>query len=199
VDFRLKLRTRGERYLLAIPSNTLVRDLDAPTPEYSGRGRHRKNAFTRVDRWCSVQPESAWTTIEVRDGEKGPLAVEVVKCRVQARTPTGGTGLEEVLFITRDRQSDGTHKHDYYLSNADSEVPLKEFARVTKAEHRVEECLRRAKGEAGLGDYQVRTWTAWHHHQTLALLAAWFLTQETRRGKNPDPGVDVSTTETIDC
>jgi SRSO17 transposase len=198
MDFRLKLRTRGERYLLAIPSNTLVRDRDAPTPEYSGRGRHRKNAFLRVDRWCGVQPESAWTTIEVRDGEKGPLTVEVVKCRVQARTPTGGTGLEEVLFITRERQSDGIHKHDYYLSNADSEVSLKEFARVTKAEHRVEECLRRAKGEAGLGDYQVRTWTAWHHHQTLALLAAWFLTQETRRGKNPDPRADVSATETMD-
>ena len=152
----------------------------------------------RVDRWCSAQPESAWTTIEVRDGEKGPLTVDVVKCRVQARTPTGGTGLEEVLFITRERQADKTFKHDYYLSNADSEVPLEEFARVAKAEHRIEECLQRAKGEAGLGDYQVRNWTAWHHHQTLALLAAWFLNQETRRGKNTDPCADMSATEATD-
>ena len=45
-------------------------------------------------------------SLEVRDGEKGPLQVEIVKCRVQARTPTGGTGLEEVLFITRERQAD---------------------------------------------------------------------------------------------
>jgi SRSO17 transposase len=198
MDFRLKLRGRGQRYLLAVPSNTLVRDIDAAVPEYSGRGRHRKNPFVRVDRWCGLQPEAAWTTIEVRDGEKGPLTVEVVKRRVQARTPTGGTGLEEVLFITRELQSDGTYKHDYYLSSADSEVPLKEFARVAKAEHRVEDCLRRAKGEAGLGDYQVRGWTAWHHHQTLALLAAWFLTQETRRGKNPDPCADMSATEATD-
>ena len=159
-------------------------------PEYAGRGPHPQNPFVRVDRWCAALPESAWTTIEVRDGEKGPLTVEVVKCRVRARTPTGGTGPDEVLFITRERQGDGKFKHDYYLSNADPEVTLPELARVTKAAHRIEECLQRAKGEAGLGDYQVRNWIAWHHHQTLALLAAWFLNQETRRGKNPDPCVD---------
>jgi hypothetical protein len=63
---------------------------------------------------------------------------------------------------------------------------------VAKAEHRIEECLERAKGEAGLADYQVRTWIAWHHHQTLSLLAAWFLNQETRRGKNTDARTDVT-------
>ena len=36
---------------------------------------------------------------------------------------------------------------------------LAELARVAKAEHRIEECFERAKGEAGLGDYQVRNWT----------------------------------------
>ncbi len=74
----------------------------------------------------------------------------------------------------------------------------RELARVSKAAHRIEECFKRAKGEAGLADYQVRTWVAWHHHQTLSLLAAWFLNQETRRGKNPDPGVDVSAVAAVD-
>jgi SRSO17 transposase len=186
-QFRLKLRGRNERYLLAVPSNTWIRDLEAPPPERRGRGGPLPwNPFLRMDRWREALPESAWTTIEVRDGEKGPLVVDVVKCRVRARTSTNGTGPEELLFITRERQNDGTFKHDYYLSNADPETPLKELARVTRAAHRIEECFERAKGEAGLGDYQVRTWTAWHRHQTLALLAAWFLNQETRRGKNTD-------------
>ena len=69
---------------------------------------------------------------------------------------------------------------------------MAEFARVFKAQHRLEECLERAKGEAGLADYQVRTWEGWHHHQTLSLLATWFLTQETKRGKNPDASPDSS-------
>ena len=191
-SFRLKLGTRGQRYLLAVPSNTLIRDTDAIPPEYSGRGRHPKSPFTRVDRWCAALLESAWTKIDVRDGEKGPLVIEVVKCRVQARTETGGTGPDELLFLTRDRQADKTYKIDYYLANADPGTPLKELARVAKAEHRIEECLKLAKGEAGLGDYQVRTWRSWHHHQTLSLLAAWYLNQETRRGKNRDPRTDLT-------
>ena len=188
--FRGKLRTRGERYLLGVPSNTLVRDLDVASPEYSGRGRHPMSPFLRLDRWKSALPEDAWTRIEVRDGEKGPLVVEVAKRRVQARTETGGTGPEELLFVTRESQCDGKFKHDYYLSNADPGVSLNELARVSKAAHRVEECFRRAKSEAGLAEYQVRNWCGWHHHVTLALMAAWFLTQEARRGKNPDRRID---------
>ena len=196
--FRLELRALGKRYLLAVPSNTLIRDIDAPPPEYSGRGPHPKHPFIRVDDWCAKLPEDAWTTIDVRDGEKGPLVIDAVKCRVQARTQTGGTGPDEVLFLTRERQADNTYKVDYYLSNADADVPLEEFARVAKASHRVEECFERAKGEAGLGDYQVRNWIAWHHHQTLSLLAAWFLNKETRRGKNTDSRADDSATPAVD-
>lgn len=114
----------------------------------------------------------------------------MVTRRVQARTETGGTGPEEVLVVTREAQSDGKFKHDYSLSNADPDVPLSELARVTRAAHRVEECFRRAKSEAGLAEYQVRNWCGWHHHLTLSLLAAWFLTQEARRGKNPDRRID---------
>jgi SRSO17 transposase len=182
-SFRLALRGREQRYVLAVPSNTLVRDGEASPPPYSGRGRRPKSPWTRVDEWCRALPESRWTAIDVRDGQKGPLVVGVVKCRVQARTEAGGTGPDEVLFIARERQADGTFKHDYYLSNADPGVAAGELARVAKAAHRIEECFKRAKGEAGLGDYQVRNWIAWHHHQTLALLAAWFLSRETRGGE----------------
>jgi SRSO17 transposase len=197
-SFRRELRARGERYLLAVPSNLLVRDLEAPEPEYAGRGRYPKTPFQRLDRWCAAQPESAWTRLEVRDGEKGPMVVECLKHRVQPRTETGGTGPEELLFITREHQSDNSYKHDYYFSNAAPSEPLEELGRVAKAEHRIEECIERGKGEAGLGDYQVRTWPAWHHHQTLSLLAAWFLNQETRRGKNPDPRSDPAATSPVD-
>jgi SRSO17 transposase len=100
--------------------------------------------------------------------------------------------VEELLVVFRERQGDGTWKHDYLLSNAPLATPLAEFARVFKAQHRVEECLKRAKGAAGLADYQVRTWEGWHHHQALSLVAAWFLTQETRRGKKADPGADAA-------
>jgi len=48
----------------------------------------------------------------------------------------------------RDRDQEQVVKVDYYLSNAAPETALEEFARVAKAEHRIEECLQPA-GEAG--------------------------------------------------
>lgn len=71
--FRQELRPRGERYLLAVPSNPLVHDLKPPDPPYGGHGRHPRPPFVRADRWCSALPGSAWQSVEVRDGEKSPL------------------------------------------------------------------------------------------------------------------------------
>jgi SRSO17 transposase len=189
-EFRRELRLRHEGYLLAVPSNTKVRDLTSDPPAYAGCGRPAERPFVQVRRWCAALPASAWTRLDVRDGTKGPLVIEAVQCRVTARLGTG-VGPEERLFVTRELQSDGSFKHDYYLGHRDAlDVPLMEWARVAKAEHRIEECLQRAKSEAGLGDYQVRNWVGWHHHLTLSLVAAWFLVGETRRGKNPHAGAD---------
>jgi SRSO17 transposase len=188
--FRRELRGRGERYLLAVPSNTSVRDLAGDPPAYAGRGRRPKARFGRADRWATGLPAGAWETVEVRDAEKGPLAVQAVRALVQARADNRASKVAEVLVVFRARQPDGSWKHDYLLSNAPPETPVAEFARVFKAHHRVEECLQRAKGEAGLADYQVRTWGGWHHHQTLSLVAAWFLTQEVQRGKKEGPAAN---------
>jgi SRSO17 transposase len=188
--FRQQLRGRGEQYLLAVPGNTSVRDLAAPDPPYTGHGRRPRVPFTRVDRWCAALPAEAWETIEVRHAEKGPLLVQASRALVQARSDGKASAEAELLVVFRERQSDGSWKHDYLLANAPLATSLAELARVFKAEHRIEESLQRAKSEAGLAHYQVRTWEGWHHHQALALAATWFLTQETRRGKKIHAGVD---------
>jgi hypothetical protein len=74
---------------------------------------------------------------------------------VQARTQSRPSQVAEVLVVFRERHGDGTWKHDYLLSNASLATPVREYARVFKASYRIEECLKRAKGEAGLADYQV--------------------------------------------
>lgn len=180
--FRRELRNRNERYLLAVPCNTTIRDLQSPDPEYSGSGRPPKRQSWRVDKWTSELNDQDWTPVDVRDGEKGPLKVEAVKRQVETGRRGRSTVAEEVFVVIRYRDRDSRIvKTDYYLSNADIETDIKEFCRAAKAEHRVEECLQRAKGQAGLGDYEVRNWVGWQHHQTLSLIASWFLTVETRR------------------
>ena len=188
--FRRRLHKLGEQYLLSVPSNILIRDLDVDPPACTGRGRHPKRPWLRVDQWAMSVSESDWTVIDVRDGAKGPLIVEAVKCGVVARDDRRQEGHPEVLVVIRykDRDNQSVIKTDYYLSNASSETKLAEFTRVAKAEHRIEECLERAKGEAGLADYEVRNWKGWQHHQTLSLIATWFLVTEARRGKKMDTG-----------
>jgi SRSO17 transposase len=187
--FRRELNGRKERYLLAVPSNTSIRDLEAEPPIYGGQGRHPKAPFQQVRAWCEALPAEAWVRLAVRDGEKGPLEVEVVSRRVESKVERRVVGFEELLVAVR--YEDGAKlKYDYHVSNAAATTPLAELARVAKAEHRIEECLKRGKSEAGLGDYQVRNWEGWHNHQTLSLIATWFLLLEARRGKKGGAGVD---------
>jgi hypothetical protein len=143
-----------------------------------------------VDDWAGALAADAWQAIAVRDGEKGPVLVQGARTLVQARSEGRASGGPEWLVVFREQQADGSWKHDYLLADAPLTTTRGEFARVFKAEHRIEECLPRAKGEAGLADYPVRTWEGWHHHQALSLVATWFLTQETRRGKNTDARAD---------
>lgn len=186
--FRRELRDRGERYLLAVPSNTLVRDLAAEVAKHNGPGAPRKSPFLRVDKYRAALPESAWMFLEVRDGEKGPLTVEAATCRVQAKADGKRVGPEELLVIVRSRDDAGKLKHDYYLSNAAADTPRLELARVAKAEHRIEDCLQRGKSEVGLADYEVRSWGGWYHHQALSLIAAWYVNGELRKGKKNRSG-----------
>jgi len=178
--FRRALRKRKVKYVLAVPCNTLIRDLEH-VPEYSGRGAPPKGAFVRVDEWRKTLTDVDWQVMDVRDGEKGPIVRKLAMCRVLAHTERGRKTNEELLIVTERPDGSGV-KYDYYLSNALEESPEK-LARVIVASHRVEDCFRRAKDACGLAEYEVRTWNGWHHHVTFSMVACWFLTKETMRRK----------------
>lgn len=173
-EFRQALREEGERYVLDVPCNTLVRDLDEPVRRRGGK-RPRKPPFRRVDSWLSRQPDNRWQEIEIRAGEKGPLRAKAIRARVQTRTK-GRVGAEESLVVIRTLGAEPrTH---YTLGNAATSVPTTEIVRAHAERHRVEETLQEGKGEVGLGHYEVRSWTGWHHHMTLCFLALLFLVLE---------------------
>jgi len=181
--FRRDLHERQEQYLLAVPGEMLMRNLEVGPPARRAAGRAPKQPFQRIDSWRDSLTDEAWTRINVRDGEKSPLEVEVAHCRVQTKLKGRVMPYEETAVVIRCLDEQGVTKYDFYFSNAPRETPAPEFARVALAAHRVEEAIKRSKGEAGLADYEVRTWLGWHHHQALSLIATWFLVLETRRGK----------------
>src|SRR4029078_6598016 len=88
------------------------------------------------------------------------------------------------------RRGEATPRTDYSLSDAGPEAPLSELVRVRFTRHRIEEVFGAAKGEGGLGQYEVRSGGGWHHHMTLSLLALWFLILERIRVGGENPGRD---------
>jgi hypothetical protein len=181
--------TTGSATCWPCPRNTTVRDCEKPPPPYGGHGRRPKAPFRGVPAGRATLPAAAGTRLTVRDGETGPLEVAVRARRVESKSDRRVVGFEVTLVVARYTEG-GVLKHDDHRSNAAPGTPLVEFARVAKASHRIEECLKRSQNEAGLGEYQVRNGRGWHHHGALSLIATGFLVVEARRGKNDGPGAD---------
>src|SRR5215813_6387708 len=189
----------------------MMRDLEVPRPEYSGRGRRPQAPWQSVTDWRKSLHPTAWRRLTVRDGEKGPVAIEMVKCRVQTRIERKLTGPQEWLVVTRrpltDERTleprasrdatdhDARYRYQYYLTPthgsavAFTEPSLEELARVIKAGTCIEASFKRGKGAVGMDEYQVRTSHGWHHHMTLTLIAVWFLIEETHRGQQWTPAL----------
>jgi SRSO17 transposase len=62
-----------------------------------------------------------------------------------------------------------------YIVYAPATTLLAEVVRVAGIRWTVEESLQTAKGEVGLDHYEVRCWTGWYRHITLAMWAQAFL------------------------
>ena len=182
--FRKDLSKLGKRYVLEVPSNTVIRDLEAiPPKQRFVPGGIPVTPFARVATWAKKQPASKWTRLKVRDTESGPLEFEAIRTTVWTKEDQR-IGPTEVLLVMRSLQRD---QYWFWLSNAPL-ASLPELVRAASERQRIEECFERAKGEAGLAQYEVRSWAGWHHHMTLSMLATWFLTLEARRVGKKDGG-----------
>lgn len=108
---RLRLAADGERYLLAVPSSTTIRDLEGQPPPYGSRGRRPEAPFRGVRARCEALPAEARAHLGVRDGEEGPLEVEMVARRVESKVDRRVVGFEETPVVVRFRDG-GVVEHD---------------------------------------------------------------------------------------
>jgi SRSO17 transposase len=198
-QFRREMRERGEKYLLAVPSTQLICEMPFTTDAELEFESPPVKSFERISGWASRLREAEWTRVDIRDGAKGPVVAFLAVARVLAKRERKKTMAVETLVAMRRQDENGGLIFDYFLSNAPLDTSPAELARVANCRQRIEDCFQKAKGEAGLADYEVRTWAGWHHHQTLSLLAAWFLTRETRSEKKTDSGDDTATGANRHC
>lgn len=108
-----------------------------------------------------------WHRYSAGAGAKGPRYYDWAWTPIDPQDP----GHRWLLI----RRNPKTGELAYYRCHAPSPVPLLTLVRVAGIRWSVEESFQAAKGQVGLDHYQVRTWTGWHRHITLAMLALAFL------------------------
>jgi len=126
---------------------------------------------------------SSWSRHTIKEGSKGSIIADFACLRVVAvRNKLPGP---DVWLVIRRNIANGEFK--FFLSNAPQDTSLPTFAWLSGMRWPVETCFEHGKQEIGLGDYQVRSWTGWHHHMTLCILAHFFLVRIQLRLKDKAP------------
>jgi len=181
----------GERYAAQVPSSTHVwtERPDTHVPHRKGRRGPRptkprlKKGAPRslpVQAVARQLPRKAFKPAILREGEKGPIRVEVAGLRVFDRR-NKLPGREEHLVIVRRLGQRPETK--YVLSNASARATRMEIAHAGLARWTEEQCFEQGKDDLGLGQYQTKTWPGWRRHATLVMLAHGFLIALGARGK----------------
>ncbi|WP_455770571.1 IS701 family transposase [Streptomyces antibioticus] len=152
-QLRAAVEARGTGYVMAVACSTRVRINHGRTP-------------VRADTVADRLPATAWQRHSAGNGAKGPRHYDWAWIHI-------GTDEHRHLLIRRNRT---TGELAFHLCWSPTTVTLAKLVRVAGIRWSVEECFQAAKSQVGLDHYQVRNWTAWHRHITLAMLALAFLT-----------------------
>ncbi len=126
---------------------------------------HRGVRATPARRVLSELGPRDWRRLSSGAGAKGPRVSDWALVPVDAPT----TDVGRWLLIRRD-VADPTEVA-FFIGGGSPGTTLDTLARVAGSRWSIEECFEIAKGECGLGHYEVRGWAGWHRHVTLSLFA----------------------------
>jgi SRSO17 transposase len=157
-SLRVWLEGQEQPYVLAVSGKESV-NLDATwTPQ-------------RVSRLLQDLPEEGWHRLSAGDGAKGPRWYDWTRVPL---VPPLQEGFARWCLVRRSL-SDATDQQAYVVF-APEGTTLEDLVRVAGRRWTIEVAFEQAKGEVGLDHYEVRSWTGWYRHITLALFAQAVLT-----------------------
>lgn len=116
-------------------------------------------------------PRDDWQRLRAGLGSKGPRTYDW--WRVELHEPAQAGFKRWLLFR---RNSSEPSKVAAYIAFGLADSSLATLVRVAGMRWTVEESIQTGKGEVGLDHYEVRSWTGWYRHMTLAMWAQAFLT-----------------------
>jgi SRSO17 transposase len=124
-------------------------------------------------------PAEAWTRQTIKEGSQGPMIAEFAAVRVVAVRDTL-PGPEVWLVLRRHVE---TQELKSSLCHAPVDTALETLVPMSGMRWPIETCCEDSKQRLGMGDYEVRSGTGWHHHRTLVILAHFFVVRMSLRLK----------------
>jgi SRSO17 transposase len=124
----------------------------------------------RADRLIAALPAEAWAPLSAGTGSQGERLYDWACIQLPYESAVGTAH----WLLARRSLSDPTALA-YYRGCAPVDTPVADMVRVAGLRWAIEASFEDAKGAVGLDHYEVRKWTAWYRHITLALLAHAYL------------------------
>lgn len=134
----------------------------------------------RIAAYLADPPAEGWQRLSAGAGAKGPRDYDWLRLPLIAPLVAGW----ERWVLLRRSVAD-PDELTAYVCFAPAGTTLAALVRVAGSRWTVEICFEAAKQEVGLAQYEVRSWTGWHRHVTLACLAHAFLTVVRAHGRDP--------------
>jgi hypothetical protein len=141
---------------------------------------------TPIKRLLADLPAEGWERISAGSGSKGPRWYDWQRLGLNLPRQVGW---QRWLLVRRTLSEPS--ELTAFVAFGPAATSLTELVRVAGMRWTVEESIQTAKGEVGLDHYEVRSWTGWYRHMTLAMWAQAFLAvvrSETGRVVAPKKG-----------
>src|SRR5215212_10252364 len=152
---RLWLEERNQAYVLAVSGKESV---------------WLRNEQRQIKTILAELPAQGWERLSAGAGSKGLRVYDWQRLELSAPTQQGWK-----RFLLIRRSISDPSEMTGYIVFARADTPLSELVRVAGTRWTVEESIQTAKGEVGLDHYEVRSFTGWYRHTTLAMWASAFL------------------------
>lgn len=201
--FCFALEEMGERFVVDVHSDfhVYLKDPKPYLPEKAGNSGHPFTKYQSDQKGIEVLdlvnslPAHSWKTMTVRKTTRGVLRVRIYRLKVYVWDGETQRVSCWNLIVTKSLGNNPDTKIS--LTNAPERTTLKRLGWMQRQRYWVERAFEDGKSECGMADYQVRKWSAWHHHMALVMMAMLFMLSERIRHKETYPLLSCSDIEEL--
>jgi SRSO17 transposase len=152
-----------------------------PTPK---RLRYGKEAPQSV-KALAQQNQARFRLVTWREGTQGALRSRFWAQRVQtAHHWQWGEEPGQAVWWLVEWPAGEPEPSQYFLCPLPGRPSVRGLVRVAQSRRWIEQDYQQMKEELGLDRFEGRSWTGWHHHVTLVMLARGFLRRERHRRRD---------------